>query len=151
MSFARPNTAAVQVCELLVDTRLGRVEIERFHVGIAAGRIVAPTLARHQVEGAIVQGIGYTLYEERHVDRLTGTVMSLGLEEYRIPGIGDTPDVEIHFHEGGFERMAGSVAGLAEVAIAPVPAAISNALRHATGRRYRRLPVRPGRILEGLV
>jgi xanthine dehydrogenase YagR molybdenum-binding subunit len=150
VNFARPNTGAVYVCEVLVDTRLGRIEAKRFWAGIAAGRIVAPVLARRQIEGAIIQGVGYALYEERNVDPRTGTILNLGLEEFRIPGIGDAPEVEIHFHEGGFEKLAGHAAGLSELATVPVAAALSNAVFHATGRRFRRLPLRPGRVLEGL-
>jgi xanthine dehydrogenase YagR molybdenum-binding subunit len=143
-------TGAVYICELVVDTRLGRVMPRKFWAGIAAGRIVAPTLAQHQIEGAIIQGIGYTLFEERSVDPVTGTVMNLGLEEFHIPGIAETPEVEVHFHEAGFERLAGQAAGLSELATVPVAASIGNAVFHATGKRFTDLPLRPGRVLEGL-
>jgi xanthine dehydrogenase YagR molybdenum-binding subunit len=148
--FARPNTAAVYVCEVVVDCRMGRVRAKKFWAGIAAGRIIAPLLARRQIEGGIIQGLGYSLYEERAVDPATGTVLSQGLEDYRIPGIADVPDVELHIHEGGFERLAGHAAGLSELATVPVAAAMSNAVFHATGRRFRELPMSPARVLEGL-
>ncbi|HYX76068.1 MAG TPA: molybdopterin cofactor-binding domain-containing protein, partial [Gaiellaceae bacterium] len=150
LSLARPTTSVVYICEVVVDTRLGRIEARRFWGGLAVGRIVAPLLARRQIEGAVVQGLGYALYEERSVDPRSGTVMNLGLEEFRIPGIGDMPEVELHFHPGGFERLAGHAAGLSELATIPIPAAIGNAVFHATGRRYRQLPLRPARVLEGL-
>lgn len=150
LNLAMGTTGAVYVSEVVVDTRLGRIVPMRFWAGIAAGRIVAPVLARHQVEGAIIQGTGYTLYEERNVDGVTGTVMNLGLEEFRIPGLGDAPDVEVHFHEEGFDHLAGRAAGLSELATAPVAASLGNAVFHATGRRLTELPFRPARVLEAL-
>ena len=150
MNLARGTTSAMYVCEVVVDTRLGTVKVDKVWGGLAVGKIVVPALARSQVYGGVIQGIGYALYEERHVDPHTGTVLSLGLEEYRIPGIGDMPEVEVFFHEEGFEEMKGGAAGLSEVATIPVAAAVGNAVFHATGHRYRELPLRPDRILEGL-
>jgi xanthine dehydrogenase YagR molybdenum-binding subunit len=148
--LARPETGIVYVVEVVVDTRTGRVEVVKVWGGIAAGRIVCPPLARSQVEGGIIQGVGYALYEERHVDPTTGTVLSLGLEDYRIPGMGDTPEIELRFYEKGFEKLEGRAAGLSELATIPVAAAIANAVHHATGHRYTELPLRPDRILSGL-
>ena len=54
----------------------------------------AERLARSQCEGGIIQGIGYALYEERHADPVTGIVLTDNLEDYRIPGIGDTPEID---------------------------------------------------------
>jgi xanthine dehydrogenase YagR molybdenum-binding subunit len=150
MNLARPNTSAVYVTEVVVDTRLGTVKVEHVWGGLAVGKLVVPALARSQVYGGIIQGIGYALYEERNIDPHTGTVLSLGFEEFRIPGIGDTPEVELFFHEGGFEHVKGGAAGLSEVSTIPVAASIGNAVFHATGHRFRQLPLRPDRILEGL-
>jgi xanthine dehydrogenase YagR molybdenum-binding subunit len=150
MTFGKGTTSVVCVCRTTVDTRLGRVTVDQVWAGLAVGVVVVPALARSQVHGGIIQGIGYALYEERHVDPHTGTILSIGLEEYRIPGIGDVPDVEVFFHEDGFEHVKGGAVGLAEVCTVPVAAAIGNAVFHATGHRYRDLPLRPERILEGL-
>ncbi len=150
MTLARGTTGSVCVCEVTVDSRFGTVTVDKVWTGLAVGKVVVPALARSQVYGAIVQGIGYALYQERHVDPGTGTVLSLGLEEFRIPGIGDMPEVEVFFHEEGFDHVKGRAIGLSEVAMIPVPAAIGNAVFHATGHRVRSLPLRPDRILDGL-
>ena len=150
MNLAKRTTSVVYVCEVVVDTRLGSVAVNKISGGFAVGRLVVPALAHNQIHGAIIQGIGYALYEERNIDPHTGTVLSLGLEEYRIPGIGDMPDVELFFHDEGFEHITGGAVGLSEVATIPVAAAVGNAVFHATGHRYRDLPLRPDRILEGL-
>jgi len=150
MVIGRPTTGAVCVSEVEVDMLLGKVRVLRVWEGIAAGKIHVPELARSQVHGAVIQGIGYALYEERKIDAATGTILNLGLEEYRIPGIGDTPEIEVHFYEKGFEHAKGGGVGFSEVATVPVAASIGNAIFHATGQRYYELPIRPDRILQGV-
>jgi len=150
MVIGRPTTGAVCVSEVEVDMLLGKVRVLRVWEGIAAGKIHAPKLARSQVHGAVIQGIGYALYEERNIDAATGTILNLGLEEYRIPGIGDIPEIEVHFYEKGFEHAKGGGVGFSEVATVPVAASIGNAIFHATGQRHYELPIRPDRILQGV-
>jgi xanthine dehydrogenase YagR molybdenum-binding subunit len=87
------------------------------------------------------------LYEGRQVDAATGAVLTAGLEDYRIPGIADIPDMHIHFDEGGFDHVAGGGVGIGEISTLPVAAAVANAIHNATGRRARELPIRPDRLL----
>jgi xanthine dehydrogenase YagR molybdenum-binding subunit len=141
---------AVHVAEVEVDTRLGRTRVLRGHSGLAVGRIAAPLLARSQAEGSIIQGVGYALYEHRQVDPASGQVLTAGLEDYRIPGIADTPEIDIHFDEAGFEHVLGGGVGLGEIATLPVAAAIANAVHNATGARPYELPIRPDRLLASL-
>jgi xanthine dehydrogenase YagR molybdenum-binding subunit len=141
---------AVHVAEVEVDTRLGRTRVLRGHSGLAVGRIAAPLLARSQAEGSIIQGVGYALYEHRQVDPASGRVLTAGLEDYRIPGIADTPEIDIHFDEAGFEHVLGGGVGLGEIATLPVAAAIANAVHNATGARPYELPIRPDRLLASL-
>jgi xanthine dehydrogenase YagR molybdenum-binding subunit len=134
--------------EVEVDTLLGHVRVVAAHTGIAVGRIAAPELARNQAVGSIVQGVGYALYEGREVDPHTGDVLTAGLEDYRIPGIADTPEMDVHFDEGGFDHVLGGSVGIGEVATIPTAAAIANAVRDAIGIRPMEAPIRPDRILE---
>ncbi|MFG1941312.1 molybdopterin-dependent oxidoreductase [Nonomuraea sp. NPDC048826] len=150
MALGRGFSGAVHVTEVEVDTRMGTVRPLRVWGGIAAGRIYAERPARNQCEGGIVQGIGYALYEERHVDPVTGTVLTANLEDYRIPGIGDTPEMTIHFHQDGWDHVNGRGVGLGEVSTIGVAASVANAVHHATGWRPRDLPIRPDRLLEGI-
>ena len=96
----------------------------------------------------MVQGIGYALYEGREVDAASGNVLTVGLEDYRIPGIADTPLIDVHFDEGGFGHVMGGSVGIGEVATVPTCAALANAIRNATGVRPQELPIRPDRLLE---
>jgi xanthine dehydrogenase YagR molybdenum-binding subunit len=140
--------SSVQVVEVEVDTWLGHVRVLKVHTGIAVGKIAAHELARSQATGSVVQGIGYALYEAREVDPATGNVLTVGLEDYRIPGIADTPPIDVHFDEGGFGHVMGGSVGIGEVATVPTSAAIANAIRNAIGVRPQELPIRPDRLLE---
>jgi xanthine dehydrogenase YagR molybdenum-binding subunit len=146
----RGSTGAVHVAEVEVDTRFGHVRVLGYHAGTAAGRLIEPRLAEAQVRGAVIQGIGWALYEERALDPTTGLVLTAGLEDYRIPGIADIPEIDLHFDTEGFEHVPGGGVGLGEVATIPVAAAVANAVRDAIGIRLYDLPIRPDRILAAL-
>jgi xanthine dehydrogenase YagR molybdenum-binding subunit len=135
------------IAEVEVDCWLGHARVTRVFAGLCGGRVHAPALAQSQVEGSIIQGVGYALHEGRQLDAATGAVLTAGLEDYRIPGIGDAPEMHIHFDEDGFDHVAGGGVGIGEVATLPVSAAIANAIYNATGRRPRQLPIRPDRLL----
>jgi len=138
--------SSVQVVEVEVDTWLGHVRVLNVHTGIAVGKLAAPALARSQAAGSIIQGIGYALYEEREVDPARGDILTAGLEDYRIPGIADTPNIEVHFDEAGFDHVLGGSVGIGEVATVPTSPAIANAIRNAIGVRAHELPIRPARL-----
>jgi xanthine dehydrogenase YagR molybdenum-binding subunit len=142
--------SSVQVVEVEVDTLLGHVRVLRAHSGIAVGKLVAPALARSQAAGAIIQGLGYALYEGREVDCVTGDVLTASLDDYRMPGIADIPLIDLHFDEGGFAHVRGGSVGIGEVATVPTSAAIANAIRNAIGARPYEIPLRPDRLL-GLI
>jgi xanthine dehydrogenase YagR molybdenum-binding subunit len=150
IQIGRGFSAAVHVSEVEVDTRTGRTRVLRVHGGIAVGRIHAPVLARSQCEGSVIQGIGLALYENQVLDPHTGLTLTANLEDYRIPQLGDTPEIDIHFHEEGWDRVPGGGVGLGEVATVSPAASVGNAIFNATGWRPLTLPVRPDRLLEGL-
>ena len=150
VGIGRGYTGAVHVTEVEVDTLLGRIRVLRAAAGIGAGRVAAPELARSQSYGGVIQGVGYALYEQRQDDPQRGIVLSASLEDYRIPGIGDTPEIEVHFDEEGFEHVPGGGVGLGEISTMGVAASIGNAVHNATGWRPYELPIRPDRLLEGI-
>jgi xanthine dehydrogenase YagR molybdenum-binding subunit len=140
--------SSVQVIEVEVDTWLGHVRVLNVHTGVAVGKIAAPALARSQAAGSIIQGIGYALYEGREVDPARGDILTAGLEDYRIPGIADTPNIDVHFDEAGFDHVLGGSVGIGEVATVPTSPAIANAIRNAIGVRAYELPIRPDRLVS---
>ena len=142
--------SSLQVVEVEVDTLLGRVRVMSAHSGVAVGKLAAPALARSQAAGAIVQGLGYALYEGREVDSVTGDVLTTSLDDYRMPGIADIPPIDLYFDEGGFDHVQGGSVGIGEVATVPTSAAIANAIHNAIGVRPYEIPIRPDRLL-GLI
>ena len=139
--------SSVQVIEVEVDTLLGHVRALRAHSGIAVGKLAAPALARNQAAGAIVQGLGYALYEGREIDAGTGEVLTATLDDYRLPGVGDIPPIDLHFDEGGFAHVPGGSVGIGEAATVPTAAAVANAIRDAVGVRPFEIPIRPDRLI----
>ncbi len=142
--------SSVQVIEVEVDTWLGHVRVLNMHTGIAVGKIAAPQLAHSQACGAVIQGLGYALYEARELDPRSGDVLSAGMEDYRIPGIADTPAIDVHFDEAGFDHVVGNSVGLGEVATVPTSPALANAICNAIGVRLTEIPIRPDRIVAAL-
>jgi xanthine dehydrogenase YagR molybdenum-binding subunit len=142
--------SSVQVVEVEVDTWLGHVRVLRAQAGIAVGKIAAPALARSQTTGSIIQGIGYALYEARETDARSGHVLTSSMDDYRIPGIADTPDIDVHFDEAGFDHVLGGSVGIGEVATVPTSPAIANAIRNAIGVRMTEAPISPARLMAAL-
>jgi xanthine dehydrogenase YagR molybdenum-binding subunit len=150
LATERAVTTSVVVTEVEVDTRLGGVRVLETWGGFNAGRIVSPVLARSQAAGGMIQSVSFALYEERRLDPRRGFLLTGGLEDYRIIGLGDIGRVHVHFDEEGFDRIPGRQVGLSELTTLGVPAAIGNAVFHATGWRPRALPLRPDRVLQGV-
>lgn len=149
-AFGRYLSAGVQISEVEVDTRLGRVRVLRTHGGYSVGTIFSPVLARSQAEGAIVQGIGFALFEERRLDPRHGTLLTGGLEDYRLCGLADIGEIEVEFLPGGYENVRGGGVGIGELCTLPTAATIANAVHDATGWRPTKIPLRPDRVLEGV-
>lgn len=150
---ASPGTRlshALTVTQLEVDTRLGKIRPLHVWSGVAAGKIFVPDLARSQVYGAIIQGLGYALYEQKQLDRRTGHNLTGNMEDYKIPGIGDMPDMDVYFYEKGFEEIKGRGIGLSELATVGLAASVGNAVYHATGWRPLQTPIRPQDVIEGV-
>lgn len=145
------NTWGCQVAQVAVDPGLGQVIVEHVWAVHDVGRIINPLTASSQVEGGVLQGVGYALMEERVVDPTTGTPTNATLDDYKVPTIADAPAITIEF-VGDPDTIASSTGakGLGEPPIIPTAAAIANAFAHATGRRPRALPLTPARVLEAL-
>ena len=145
------NTWGCQVAQVAVDPGLGTVIVERVWAVHDVGRIINPLTASSQVEGGILQGIGYALTEERVVDPTTGAPTNATLDDYKMLTIADTPSIIVEFINAPDTIAASTGAkGLGEPPIIPTAGAIANAFAHATGRRCHTLPLTPARVLEAL-
>jgi len=143
-------SSAVHVTEVEVDTHTGKTRVLSVHCGMGIGVPHAPRLAISQCEGSVIQGIGLALYENQILDPHTGLTLTSNLEDYRIPQLGDTPEITVHFHTEGWEHVPGGGVGLGEVATISPAASVANAVFSATGWRPTVAPIRPDRLLEGL-
>ena len=150
MSIGRVHPGAVTLAVVEVDTRLGRVKPLEVWSCFAVGRVYHPPLARSQCYGAIIQGLGFALNEERRVDPASGQLLTINLNDYHLPDIGSLPDITVEFAGGDFAEVRGGGAGLAELSMIGVPAAVANAVYNATGWRPREAPITLARVLAGL-
>lgn len=127
--------------EVRVDEMLGVVRVTRVVQAIAAGRIINPKTARSQIIGGTVFGLGMALHEESMPDHTLGRFMNHNLAEYHVPTNADIPDIEVIFVDENEPSNTMGVKGLGEIGIVATPAAVANAIWHATGRRLRDLPI----------
>lgn len=145
------STFGAQFAEVEVDMETGQVRVIRLVAAHDSGRIINPRLARSQLEGGIIQGIGYALFEERVLDERLAMPMNPTLHDYKLPTIGDVPPIQAFFVEGADTAANHTGAkGLAEPPIIPTAPAIANAVADAIGREIDALPVTPWRVLETL-
>jgi len=139
---------AAQFAEVEVDVETGRVRVLRIVSAHDSGRIINPTLAESQLEGGIIQGLGYALFEERVLDSRLGLPLNPTLHDYKVPTIADVPAIDAFF-VGGADTVANHTGakGLAEPPIIGVAPAIANAVADALGRDVTEIPVTPWRLL----
>jgi xanthine dehydrogenase YagR molybdenum-binding subunit len=140
-----------QFCEARVNVATGEVRIPRMLGVFACGRILNPLTARSQFIGGMTQGISMALHEESVLDLEFGDYLNHDLAQYRVPVNADVRDIEAHWIEEDDPHLnpMGSK-GIGEIGIVGAAAAIGNAVFHATGVRFRELPIRPDRVLAGL-
>ncbi|MBF4558792.1 xanthine dehydrogenase family protein molybdopterin-binding subunit [Pseudomonas sp. p50] len=146
-AYSTATHSAVFV-EVFVDEDLGTVKVKRVVSAIAAGRVVNPKMARSQILGGVVWGIGMALHEETQTDHALGRHMNHSLAEYHIPVNADIGDIDVLFVEEHDEIVnALGSKGVGEIGIVGVAAAVANAIYHATGKRVRDFPVTLDKLL----
>jgi xanthine dehydrogenase YagR molybdenum-binding subunit len=147
-SHAR-NTHSAVFAEVKVDEQLGLIRVTRVVSAVAAGRILNTKTGRSQIMGGVVWGIGMALHEETVMDHRFGRIMNANIAEYHIPVNADVHEIDVIFVEEVDERINRlGVKGLGEIGIVGVPAAIANAVYHATGKRIRRFPITLDKLLD---
>ncbi len=143
------NGYAVHIVDLEVDQDTGKVDILRYTAVQDAGKAVHPSYVEGQMQGGVVQGIGWALNEEYFFNG-NGQMMNPTFLDYRMPTSLDLPMIDTVIVEVANPGHPFGVRGVGEVPIVPPMAAIANAIHQATGARMSCLPMSPGKVLETL-
>jgi CO/xanthine dehydrogenase Mo-binding subunit len=139
---------AAHAVELDVDRSTGRIRVHRVHAVHDSGTIINPIGARGQVVGGVVMALGAALGEE--LVYVEDQLANGSYTEYAVPRAADAPEVVPIFLESDTGPGPQGAKGLAEVALAPVAAAVVNAVHHAVGVRITDLPITPDKVLAAL-
>jgi CO/xanthine dehydrogenase Mo-binding subunit len=135
--------------EVEIDHETGEVKLKKFISVADVGKAIHPDHCVAQEEGAAMQGIGHTFFEQLIYDN--GQLINPNLIDYRIPTFADVPE---EFHtilvENGDGPGPFGVRGMAEGGILSVAPSVCNAIDRATGVRIRDLPLTPERVWRAL-
>jgi xanthine dehydrogenase YagR molybdenum-binding subunit len=149
-AVGKHGIGGVQFAEVEVDTETGSVKVPRIVAVHDCGRPINPKLTESQIYGGVIQGLSYALYEERHLDRASGLQLNANIDQYKIAGSREMPEIEVHILEQLGAQSSTDARGVAEPANVATAAAIANAFFNATGTRIRTLPLTPFNVLEAL-
>ena len=126
------------------------MEILRYTIAQDAGTAIHPSYVEGQMQGGVVQGIGWALNEEYWYND-QGEMRNATFLDYRMPTCYDVPMIETIIVEVPDPQHPYGVRGVGEVPICPPPAAIANAIYHAVGVRMEHLPMSPPRLLAAIL
>ncbi len=146
----KPSVYSFQAiaADVEVDAETGAARVAKLYFTYDVTKVINPVIHQGQIDGAIVQGLGYSLMEEMAVDE--GRVLTLSLGDYKIPNIKDVPPLVTSLVQAKKGPGPFGVKAVAEAGISIVAPAIANAVYNATGVRITELPVTAEKILAGL-
>ncbi|RYZ14735.1 MAG: xanthine dehydrogenase family protein molybdopterin-binding subunit, partial [Sphingobacteriales bacterium] len=141
-------THSAAFVEVEIDQELGTITVTRAVSAIAAGRIINPKTARSQILGSMIWGMSKALHEETILDARLGKYMNQNLGEYHIPVHADIPEMDVIFVDEKDDLINElGVKGVGEIGLVAIPAAVANAIYHATGKRIHDLPIHFDKLL----
>jgi xanthine dehydrogenase YagR molybdenum-binding subunit len=149
-AIAQQDLGGVQFAAVAVDTETGIVRVERVVAVQDCGRPINPLQIESQVQGGVLMGMSFALFEERILDRRSGRMLNADLEHYKIGGSCETPQIDVVVLEDYRAMSATDAYGIAEPANIATAPAIANAVYNAIGVRVRSLPMTPAAILAAL-
>jgi CO/xanthine dehydrogenase Mo-binding subunit len=137
-----------QAAEVEVDPDTGQVTVKKMVTAHDVGTILNPLTHQGQIEGGMIQGLGYALMEELLVEE--GRISTLSLGDYKIPTIKDIPELVTVLLEPGAGPAPYQSKGIGESSNTPVAAAIANAVAAAVGIRIMDLPITAEKVFAAL-
>jgi CO/xanthine dehydrogenase Mo-binding subunit len=136
---------AAYVAEVSVDTLTGEIHVDRFTALQEVGRVLHPLLAAGQIEGGVLQGIGFALYEK--VVFRDGAMVNNQMTNYIVPTSMDVPVIDVLFEEIPYEHGALGAKGIGELPMDGPAPAILNAVEDALGSAFNHVPLLPEDVL----
>jgi xanthine dehydrogenase YagR molybdenum-binding subunit len=149
-ALAEQDLGGVQFAEVAVDVETGIIRVERVVAAQDCGRPMNPLLLESQIQGGVLMGLSYALYEERLLDRASGRMVNANLEQYKLVGPREVPAIDVTVIENYQGRSATDAYGIAEPANIATAPAIGAAVYNAIGVRLRALPMTPAAVLAAL-
>jgi carbon-monoxide dehydrogenase large subunit len=134
-----------------IDRATGNFKIIELQTSVDIGKVLNPVLARGQVVGAIVQGLGHTVMEEQ-VFNETGNLRTDSFTDYKMPAPEDIMDInfQIDFLENPQEDSPFGARPIAEHCLVGISSAIANAVRDASGLHFHDMPLSAERLFLAL-
>ncbi|MDR3418453.1 MAG: xanthine dehydrogenase family protein molybdopterin-binding subunit [Nevskia sp.] len=149
-AIALQDLGGVQFAEVAVDTETGIIRVERVVAVQDCGRPMNPRQIESQVQGGVLMGISFALFEERIIDQNSGRMVNPNLEQYKLLGARETPEIEVAVLENYQGQSATDAYGIAEPSNIATAPAIANAVYNAIGVRLRTTPMTPAAVLAAL-
>ena len=149
LSYVSPPPTAATFAEVTVDTHTGQVTVDRVFVAADIGRVINPITAAGQVEGGVLQAMGFVMSEEMAFDE-EGKLVNATIGEYRPYTMKDAPIIDVIFVETNEENGPFGAKSVAELSMDGAAPAIVTAVHNATGKWLRTLPLYPERVWRAL-
>ena len=139
------GVAGTQFAEVEVDTETGAITVIKIVAVQDCGLAINRLTTESQINGGVIMGLGQALLEERFMDAQTGRMLNANLEDYKVPGTFEIPEIKSIVFD-----THRKVTGVGEPPCIPTLGAIANAVYNAIGVRIRELPITPDKILTAL-
>lgn len=149
VSPVSPPPTAAQFVEIVVDTKTGKIDVDRMLMVVDCGRVINPLTAAGQVEGGMAQALGFALTEEMLFDS-NGQPLNPNLKKYHIPRAKEMPATDVIFVQTDEPSGPFGAKSVSEISIDGVSPALASAVHDATGIWMRTLPYTPERVKQAL-
>ncbi len=143
------GVGGIQMADCSVDMDTGVVRVNKVVAVQDCGLVVNPKTAESQVYGAMIMSVCAALIEERVMDEMTGRVMNADMEFYKLAGIADIGEMQVHMDITPEHDKRG-VIGLGEPCAIGGVASLANAVANAIGVRVPTVPLTPDKVLKAL-
>ena len=144
------DLGSVQFAEVSVNTDTGFVKVDKIVAAHSCGRPLNIGQLESQINGGVIQGVSYALYENRVIDNGTGHMVNANVDQYKVPFSMEIPEIETIIVEEYSARSSTDAYGIGEPANIATAAAIANAVYNAIGVRIYEIPITPSSILNAL-